>query len=140
MIVIGVFLYLALQACSSLSGSDKSAPEPESTASTPPSCPPRIAAELPGTGSGAELVDAFSTQNKQIVLCRTGEEELFYFGEFSDRREGGIAMPARTTADGYEASNGPYRYRIDVKNQTVTIYESGQRIGRESLRPQPSPS
>ncbi|MFE9859739.1 hypothetical protein [Streptomyces sp. NPDC005780] len=84
------------------------------------------------------MVAAFRTKNKQITLCRTSGGDLYYFGEFSDHREPGIAMPAEETSDGYEARNSPYSYRIE--KDTVTIYQDGRRIGRESLRPEPSPS
>lgn len=58
---------------------------------------------------------------------------LYYFGEFSDHREPGIAMRAKETSDGYEARNGPYSCRID--GDTVTIYQNGNRIGRRASAP-----
>lgn len=100
-------------------------------------CPARIAAELPG-GDGAALVEAFRTSNKQITLCRTTSGTLYYYGEFSDGRESGIAMEAERTSEGYEARNGPYRY--EIHGEVVTIYQSGQRIGEEDLTPEPSPT
>ncbi|MFE6715304.1 zinc finger protein [Streptomyces sp. NPDC057695] len=104
---------------------------------TAAACPSRIADELRG-GDGATLVEAFRTENKQITLCRTRAGTLYYFGEFSDRREPGIAMRATRTEDGYEATNSPYRYVI--RGSTVSVYKSGTRIGREELVPEPSPS
>lgn len=100
-------------------------------------CPARIAAELPG-GDGAELVEAFRTSNKRITLCRTTSGSLYYYGEFSDGREKGIAMEAEQTSDGYEARNGPYRY--EIHGRVVTVYQSGTQIGEEDLTPEPSPS
>ncbi|MET7694176.1 hypothetical protein ABZT06_40505 [Streptomyces sp. NPDC005483] len=100
-------------------------------------CPARIAAELPN-GDGAELVEAFRTSNKQITLCRTTSGTLYYYGEFSDGREAGIAMEAEQTSEGYEARNGPYRYEIHGK--VVTIFQSGRQIGEEDLTPEPSPT
>ncbi|MGW3208820.1 hypothetical protein [Streptomyces sp. NPDC001135] len=105
--------------------------------STAAACPDRIATELPA-GDGAELVQAFRTRNKQITLCRTTSGSLYYYGEFSDGREQGIAMKAKTTSEGYEANNGPYRYVIH--GGVVTVYQSGRRIGEEELTPEPSPS
>lgn len=107
------------------------------TTSTAASCPGRIAEAIP-SGDGAELVKAFRTKNKQITLCRTSGGRLYYYGEFSDHREPGIAMRAKETSDGYEARNDPYSYRID--GDAVTIYRDGNRIGRETLSPEPSPS
>lgn len=100
-------------------------------------CPTRIAAELPD-GDGAELVEAFRTSNKQITLCRTTSGTLYYYGEFSDGREPGIAMKAEQTSEGYEARNGPYRYEIHGK--VVTVFQSGRQIGEEDLTPEPSPT
>lgn len=111
------------------------------SAGTPPSspadrCPGRIADALP-QGDGAQLVEAFRTDNKQITLCRTSDGELYYYGEFSDRRERGIAMSAERTNNGYVARNPPYSYVI--QDGTVTIYKSDRRIGREKVTPEPSP-
>jgi hypothetical protein len=100
-------------------------------------CPARIAAELPD-GDGAELVAAYRTSNKQITLCRTASGALYYYGEFSDGRDKGIAMEAEETGGGYEAVNGPYRY--EIHDGVVTIYQSGRQIGEEELTPEPSPS
>jgi hypothetical protein len=100
-------------------------------------CPARIADQLPD-GDGAELVEAFRTSNKQITLCRTTSGTLYYYGEFSDRREAGIAMEAEQTSEGYEARNGPYRY--EIHGNVVTIYQSGTQIGEEDLTPEPSPT
>ncbi|GHE09257.1 hypothetical protein [Streptomyces alanosinicus] len=136
---IGVFFVLVLlglvsRGCADSSGSGGSS---DTGTRSAPSCPDRIAAELPD-GDGAELVQAFRTKNKQITLCRTSAGSLYYYGEFSDGREKGIAMEAETTSDGYEARNGEYRYVIH--GSAVTVYESGRRIGREQLAPEPSPS
>ncbi|MFJ4713974.1 hypothetical protein [Streptomyces sp. NPDC088785] len=99
-------------------------------------CPARVADAL-SSGGGAELVDAYRTENKQITLCRTTAGALYYYGEFSDHREAGIAMRATRTSDGYEATNGPYRYV--VHGDLVTIYQSGEKIGEETVTPDPSP-
>lgn len=104
--------------------------------STAAPCPGRIADALPD-GEDAQLVEAFRTHNKQITLCRTSDGDLYYYGEFSDRREKGIAMSASKTVDGYLARNAPYEYVI--KDGVVTIYESNRRIGQEKLTPDPSP-
>ncbi|MFC9308554.1 hypothetical protein ACFTWH_15160 [Streptomyces sp. NPDC057011] len=108
-----------------------------STTPTAASCPGRIAEAIPD-GDKAELVKAFRTENKQITLCRTSDGSLYYYGEFSDHREPGIAMPAEETTSGFKARNDPYSYRID--GDTVTVYRDGNRIGRETLSPEPSPS
>ncbi|MFF0055565.1 hypothetical protein ACFYRI_14365 [Streptomyces microflavus] len=107
------------------------------TSPTAPACPDRIAGAIP-SGEGAVLVEAFRTKNKQITMCRTTGDELYYYGEFSDQREPGIAMRASKKPGGYEARNDPYSYRI--KDGAVTIYRNGTRIGREELTPEPSPS
>lgn len=119
------------------SESDASRSGSGSTTPTTASCPDRIAEAIPA-GHGAELVKAFRTENKQITLCRTSGGGLYYYGEFSDQREPGIAMPAEETSSGFEARNDPYSYRID--GDTVTVYRDGNRIGRETLIPEPSPS
>ncbi|MFE2559261.1 zinc finger Ran-binding domain-containing protein [Streptomyces sp. NPDC059352] len=108
-----------------------------SPSSTGAACPSRIASALP-SGKGASLVEAFHTKDHQITLCRTKAGKLYYYGEFRDQREAGIAMPAKKTSDGYEANNSPYRYVIS--GGTVTIYKSGSRLDREELTPEPSPS
>ncbi|RMI41434.1 hypothetical protein [Streptomyces triticirhizae] len=135
-----VVLYLLYQLVASCANFLENLPSEESTESraveTREPCPARIDAELPGVS--AELVDAFRTDNKQITLCRTGEGELYYFGEYSDGREPGIPMRARESTGGYEASNGPYRY--EISNGVVTIYEDGARIGQEELTPEPDPT
>ncbi|MFC8726868.1 hypothetical protein [Streptomyces bacillaris] len=107
------------------------------TSPTAPACPDRIARAIP-SGKGAVLVEAFRTKNKQITMCRTAADDLYYYGEFSDQREPGIAMRASKEPGGYEARNDPYSYRI--KDGVVTIYRNGSRIGREELSPEPSPS
>ncbi|MFD3612825.1 hypothetical protein ACFWXA_33100 [Streptomyces atroolivaceus] len=127
----------AVTAFQSLDKHDGDASDTNGSSSTAAPCPGRIADSLP-SGDGAELVTAFRTKNKQITLCRTGGGDLYYFGEFSDQREPGIAMPAEETSDGYEARNGPYSYRI--ADGSVTIYQNDAQIGRESLTPEPSPS
>ncbi|MFI5978240.1 hypothetical protein [Streptomyces sp. NPDC051452] len=131
---VAVFFVIGMlaQGCDNSSDSGGSAPT-----STAPACPDRIAARLPD-GDGAELVQAFHTTNKRITLCRTGSGTLYYYGEFSDGREKGIAMKAEATSEGYEARNGEYRYV--VHGGVVTVYRSGSRIGQEDLTPEPSPS
>ncbi|MFI9239954.1 hypothetical protein [Streptomyces sp. NPDC053079] len=133
--MIFVLLALLVDKCQGMFDSDgpDSDPRPSRTAA---SCPGRIAAELP-RGENAELVDAFRTDNKQITLCRTTGGSLYYFGEFSDHREPGIAMRAEKTTDGYEANNDSYRYVIH--DGVVTIYDSGDQIGQEEITPEPSP-
>ncbi|GAA3843008.1 hypothetical protein ACFS5L_35570 [Streptomyces phyllanthi] len=137
LMLVGLLMFL-VKGCAGLldSGgySDSDDPDAGESAAT---CPARIAAELPD-GDGAELVEAFRTKNKQITLCRTAAGSLYYFGEFSDGREKGIAMEAEETGDGYTARNDPYRYVIH--DGVVTIYRSGSRIGEEKLTPEPSPS
>ncbi|MFF4156461.1 hypothetical protein [Streptomyces sp. NPDC001678] len=136
-VVIGIVLLLAGRSCISALDSDSGTPDsPDTRTGTAAPCPTRIADKLPSS-DGAELVKAFRTTNKQITLCRTSGGKLYYFGEFSDQREPGIAMPAERTSDGYEASNPPYRY--DIHDGVVTIYKSGTEIGQEELTPEPSP-
>ncbi|GAA2636039.1 hypothetical protein [Streptomyces vastus] len=136
-ILIWGVLGMLAKGCANAFDSDGSPDDGSTPASTAPACPGRIAAELPG-GDGAELVDAFRTSNKQITLCRTTDGSLYYFGEFSDQREKGIAMNAEETSDGYEAYNDPYRYVIH--DGVVTIYNADTQIGEEELTPEPSPS
>ncbi|MFD5698592.1 hypothetical protein [Streptomyces lasiicapitis] len=125
--------------CMAMFDSSSSTPDADepSARGTADSCPGRIASALPD-GDDAELVEAFRTKNKQITICRTTAGTLYYYGEFSDRREKGIAMRAKKTGDGYEARNAPYRYLIH--DGVVTIYQSGRRIGEEKVNPEPSPS
>ncbi|MEU9097817.1 hypothetical protein [Streptomyces sp. NPDC048361] len=130
--VLGVFA----DGCKSFFDDGSASAKPSASASGHP-CPSRIADALP-SGEGAGLVEAFRTQNKQITLCRTTAGDLYYFGEFSDHREPGIAMRAKKTDSGYEATNTPYRYVIH--DGVVTIYESGGRIGQEKVTPEPAPS
>ncbi|MGY3678980.1 hypothetical protein [Streptomyces sp. TE33382] len=132
-------LFLLPMAASSCDGSfDSDSPGSRTQVSpTAGTCPERISEAIP-SGRGAELVEAFRTKNKQITICRTSSEDLYYYGEFSDQREPGIAMRAEEIPGGYEARNDPYLYRI--KGDTVTIYQNGTRIGRESLTSEPSPS
>ncbi|MGI5199726.1 hypothetical protein ACQEVY_39850 [Streptomyces sp. CA-288835] len=136
-IVIWGVLGALVEGCENAFDSDGSPDGGSTPASTAPACPGRIAAELP-SGDGAELVEAFRTANKQITLCRTTDGSLYYFGEFSDQREKGIAMEAEETSDGYEAYNDPYRYVIH--DGVVTIYNADTQIGEEDLTPEPSPS
>ncbi|MDK1472641.1 hypothetical protein QNO07_04240 [Streptomyces sp. 549] len=132
-----VLLVVGRSCVSALDGSTSGPPDGSATRpSTSATCPLRVADALP-SGDGAELVEAFRTRNKQITLCRTSGGKLYYFGEFSDRREPGIAMPAKRISGGYEAHNPPYRY--DIRDSVVTIYKSGARIGQEELSPEPSP-
>ncbi|MEB3962512.1 hypothetical protein OKJ48_19965 [Streptomyces kunmingensis] len=135
---MGIVLLLAAQTIIKTIGShsDASGGSDQNGGSTAASCPARIAEELP-SGDGAELVRAYRTGNKQITLCRTAAGKLYYYGEFSDHREDGIAMAAERTKDGYKASNPPYRY--EIHDGVVTIYESGRRIGQETVTPEPSP-
>ncbi|MFD6326709.1 hypothetical protein ACFWOL_28515 [Streptomyces sp. NPDC058442] len=135
LVVVFGLLSLAGKACDSLDSRDPSNDDGRTVQSTP--CPERIAAQLRG-GTGSELVEAFRTKNKQITLCRTASGALYYFGEFSDRREKGIAMKAEDTGDGYTARNAPYRY--EIHDGVVTIYRSGEQIGEEGVTPEPSPS
>ncbi|MEU0523633.1 hypothetical protein [Streptomyces niveus] len=116
--------------------SDDTQSDGSSPSSTATPCPSRIAEAVPD-GKSSKLVEAFRTHNKQITLCRTSDGKLYYYGEFSDRREKGIAMPAEKTNDGYVARNAPYKYVI--QDGAVTIYESNRRIGQEKLTPEPSP-
>ncbi|MBT2405028.1 MULTISPECIES: hypothetical protein [unclassified Streptomyces] len=133
MAVLGLLAWFA----SSHAGSGSDSPQADtSPSSTTAPCPGRIADEIP-EGDGSELVEAFQTDNKQITLCRTSGGTLYYFGEFSDHREKGIAMRAEKTPDGYEARNDPYRYVIH--DGVVTIYKSGDRIGQEPITSEPSP-
>ncbi|MFD0023850.1 hypothetical protein [Streptomyces sp. NPDC058382] len=134
---MAIVLLFAGKSCLSALESGSGTPDgSDASRSTTASCPTRIADELP-SGDGAELVKAFRTGNKQITLCRTSGGKLYYFGEFSDRREPGIAMPAERTSGGYRATNPPYRY--DIHDSVVTIYKSGTRIGQEELTEEPSP-
>ncbi|GAB7102755.1 hypothetical protein JCM4814A_10690 [Streptomyces phaeofaciens JCM 4814] len=134
-IVVSFLLSLLARGCESLSGDGASGPDGDTRVAT--ACPARIAAQLPD-GDGAELVEAFRTSNKRITLCRTESGSLYYYGEFSDGREKGIAMPAERTSGGYEARNQEYRY--EIHDGLVTIYESGTQIGEEKLTPEPSPT
>ncbi|AZS74248.1 hypothetical protein DDE74_27805 [Streptomyces lydicus] len=113
-------------------------PGPSSTTASPsgPSCPSRIAAKLPD-GEDATLIRAYRTHNKQITLCRTPGQHLYYYGEFTGRSDTGIVMRAKKTSDGYLAWNKPYQYEIN--GDTVTVTENGRRIGKEHLERVASP-
>ncbi|MET9732512.1 hypothetical protein ABZZ79_18245 [Streptomyces sp. NPDC006458] len=139
LLMVFALLTLIGRGCSADWDTSGGGPDSDATADTrgATACPERIAAELPD-GSGAELVEAFRTGNKQITLCRTGSGSLYYYGEFSDGREKGIAMKAERTGSGYVAHNGPYRY--EIHDGVVTVYQSGRQIGEEDLTEEPSPS
>ncbi|MEU3205972.1 hypothetical protein ABZ702_19260 [Streptomyces cyaneofuscatus] len=131
-------LFVLPMASRVFSGTERDSTDSRSrTSPAAPACPDRIAEAIP-SGEGAVLIEAFRTKNKQITMCRTTGDRLYYYGEFSDQREPGIAMRASKKPDGYEARNDPYSYRI--KDGAVTIYRDGTRIGREELTPEPSPS
>jgi len=135
---LAVVLFVLPMASQVFSGSEEDSSDSRNRASpTAPACPDRISEAIP-SGEGAVLIEAFRTKNKQITMCRTTGGKLYYYGEFSDQREPGIAMRAAKKPGGYEARNDPYSYRI--KDGTVTIYRNGTRIGREELVPEPSPS
>ncbi|KUL43152.1 hypothetical protein [Streptomyces regalis] len=137
LVVVFTVLSVFVRGCESMydsDGSDSGGTDDTTVAET---CPDRIAAALPD-GDGAGLVQAYRTKNKQITLCRTTSGSLYYYGEFSDGREKGIAMEAEETSDGYEARNGEYRYVIH--DGVVTVYQSGTQIGEEDVTPEPSPS
>ncbi|MFC7932297.1 hypothetical protein [Streptomyces cinereoruber] len=135
LVLLGIVQSLVVGALDS-GGPDDGKPTARPTA-TGTACPSRIASALP-SGEGAALVAAFRTDEHRITLCRTTAGKLYYYGEFRDGREEGIAMPAKKTSTGYEANNRPYRYVI--RDGTVSIYKSGSRIGRKRLTPEPSPS
>ncbi|WP_220040637.1 hypothetical protein [Streptomyces tateyamensis] len=141
LLVLGALAYSVLQVLHT-AGSRHGAPYGSARGSGTPSahaataCAQRIASQLPN-GSGAELVTAYRTSNKQITLCRTGGGTLYYFGEFTGRPDTGLAMPATQTADGFTADNGPYHYRIS--GNTVTVTENGKLIGQEQLTAVSSP-
>lgn len=126
-----------LTGCLSNLGSvfDSNTPSPTATPSSS-ACPARIARMLPG--GEAALVRAYRTKNKHITLCRTPNDHLYYYGEFTGRPSTGLVMKAEETSDGYVARNGPYRYTIE--DGKVTVTRNGGTIGREGLTPEPSPS
>ncbi|MFC4561915.1 hypothetical protein ACFO4E_08615 [Nocardiopsis mangrovi] len=100
------------------------------------SCPQRLAERLPETD--ASLVEAFQTADKQITICETESGVLYYFGEFTDREDPGVMVPAEQTADGYEASNDEYVY--EITESEVTVRHNGTPIAREDLLPLPNPA
>ena len=106
---------------------------PSSTAAAAATCPARIAGQIP-QGAGARLVAAFLTSNKEIVICRTEGGKLYYFGDFTDDPSSSILIPAESSAGGFTAVNGLYRYVID--DSYVTIFHNGAQIGREHLTDQ----
>ncbi|MFB7587629.1 hypothetical protein [Streptomyces sp. NPDC056169] len=137
LVLLGI-VQSALSGSLGLGGPDDSDTKPTAAPSrSGPACPSRIASALP-SGKDATLVKAFRTDDHRITLCSTTAGKLYYYGEFRDQREAGIAMPAKKTAKGYEATNSPYRYVI--ADGAVTIYKSGTRLDREELTPEPSPS
>lgn len=133
-----------IRGCSNLLASSgpgnqtRTAGTPGSAAPTSQSpCPKRVADELPA-GDGASLVKAYRAGAKQITLCLTVKQQLYYYGEFVDRSDTGVAMPATRTAEGFTARNGEYRY--EITGSTVTIELNGRRISQEALTALPSPS
>jgi hypothetical protein len=135
------FLWLLLglltRGCEGMSGSDAGTPGSGESETASGTCPERVADALPD-GEGAELVDAYTTKDHRIVLCRNAVDDLYYFGEFKDKREKGIAMPAEETDDGYEAYNDEYHYVIS--GDVVDIYRNDTPIAKENLTPDPSPT
>lgn len=104
--------------------------EPMPTTKT---CPSRIAARLPQS-TNTELVAAYRTPDKQIVLCRLGSGAVYYYGEYTDRPTTGIAMAAAPTATGYVARNGAYQY--EIKGDKVIVTHNGKVIGNDTLTPE----
>ncbi|MFC3995809.1 hypothetical protein ACFOVU_07780 [Nocardiopsis sediminis] len=99
-------------------------------------CPQRLAERLPEPE--ASLVEAFQTTDKQITICQTESGLLYYFGEFTDREDPGVMVPAEQTAEGYEASNEEYVY--EISDSEVTVSRNGDPIAREDLLPLPNPA
>ncbi|MCG5214040.1 hypothetical protein [Streptosporangium sp. KLBMP 9127] len=101
--------------------------EPEAR---PPGCPDRVVEMLPRSET-AELVAAYSTANKQIILCRGNSGQVYYYGEYTGQPDTGLAFPAEETPYGYVALNGSYAY--EVRGNEVIITRNGDQIGREDL-------
>ncbi|WP_306370706.1 hypothetical protein, partial [Nocardiopsis sp. CC223A] len=109
----------------------------EESAGTPPGpaaqvpCPERVAALLPGAGSGP-LVESYETSRHRIVLCADGAGDLYYFGEFIDGTEEPVVVPAQRTGDGYTAQAGETRYEISG-GQVAVIGGDGTELARHDL-------
>lgn len=79
-VVVLYFGPRALNGCMSALDSSLDAGPTPAAGPTGPSRPSRITKKLPGADGKATLVRAYRTSNKQITLCRTGDDRLYYYG------------------------------------------------------------
>jgi hypothetical protein len=123
--------------CADAFNSTGNSPVPDTSTPAGTPCPARITASLP-EGGAAELVVAYRTIDKQIVVCRTSSGTLYYHGEYTATPNEAIVIPATTTPGGYLAHNGVYEY--EIAGPEVIVRKSGQEIGRQTLMSWTSPS
>ncbi|HET6285269.1 MAG TPA: hypothetical protein VFG15_00795, partial [Amycolatopsis sp.] len=98
-------------------------------------CPGRIAAQLPQ--GAAELVAAYHTANKEIILCGVAGG-VYYYGRYTDRQANPILLPATATASGYVARNGAYQY--EIRGDQVVVSVNGAVKSQEPLTRDEAPS
>ncbi|QFU90768.1 hypothetical protein [Amycolatopsis sp. YIM 10] len=115
---------------------DPAPPAPAQQAET--ACPPAVATWLPADGSDAVLVAAYTTDEHQIVVCRTAGGQHYYDGRKKGKpvnSETHISLEASQTANGFVAYNKSYRYEISgselrlTRNNEVLLRETLQRTG-----------
>lgn len=102
-------------------------------ASTTP-CPAAAAKWLPDGGYDAVLEVAYTTPRFTITLCRSADGNLFYDGQVTGEApssETHISLPATTTANGYVAHNGGYKY--ETTGLEVIVTRDNVELSRQPL-------
>ncbi|MFE0024493.1 hypothetical protein [Amycolatopsis sp. NPDC059021] len=130
-------ILFVVRGCAEVIKSAGNVPAPGMSTPVVTPCPARIAARLPEGGS-AQLVVAYRTTDKQIVLCKHSSGKLYYHGAYTANPEEAITVPATATPRGYLARNGTYEY--EIADTEVIVRNNGRQIGRQSLVSWPSPS
>lgn len=108
--------------------------EVDANASSTTPCPSAAAQWLPDGGNDAVLEVAYTTPRFTITLCRSAAGDLFYDGQVTGEAPSSkthISLPATTTANGYVAHNGGYKY--ETTGQEVIVTRDNVELSRQPL-------
>jgi hypothetical protein len=88
-----------------------------------PACPAEAARWLPGSGSGAVLIEQYDTGQHLVTICRDNSGQYHYDGQLKGKpatSETHISLTASRTATGFQAQNANYLYEIDGMDLRLT--------------------